>query len=317
MEVFQEVLKAEKRIKKYIRKTPLEFSPFLSKLCGSNIYLKLESEQLTGSFKIRGAFNKILSCEDECRKGLITASTGNHGRAVAYVLNMLKMEGTVYVPGKVSEAKLEVLQFSDINIKKYDGTSGETEIYARKMAEKQGITFISPYNDVDIIAGQGTIGHEIFEQLPNVDAVLTCIGGGGLISGIGGYLKHKNKNIMLIGCEPEASCAMQASIKVGKVIEVEHKPTLSDGSAGGIEPGSITFDFCKKYVDNYIQVTEDEIKNAIVLMIEKHHKIIEGAAAVPLASLIKNKNLFKDKNVVIVLSGSGIGIDTIRKFVCK
>ena len=315
MQIHQEVLKAENRIRKFIRKTPIEFSPYLSKLCNCNVYLKLESEQLTGSFKIRGAFNKLLSCKNELNNGFITASTGNHGKAVAYVSKMLNIKGTVYVPTKVSQTKLEAIKIYGINIKKYDGTSGKTEIHARRVAEKQKIQFISPYNDIDIAAGQGTVGYEVWEQLQNIDAIFVCIGGGGLISGVAGYLKHKNKNLKIFGCEPRNSCAMSASIKIGNVIEVEHKSTLSDGSAGGIEPGSITFDFCKKYVDEYIQVSEKEIKNAMIFMIEKHHKIIEGAAAVPIASLIKKKNLHRNKNIVVVLSGSGVGIDVIREVV--
>ena len=317
MEIFKEVLRAENRIRKYIRKTSLEFSPYLSKLCNCNVYLKLESEQLTGSFKIRGAFNKLLSCKNQCKNGFITASTGNHGRATAYVAKMLNIDGTVYVPENVKEAKIEALQFYDIEVKKHNGASGEVEIYARKIAEKQKIPFISPYNDMDIVAGQGTIGYEISEQLPDVDIIFVCIGGGGMISGIAGYLKNRNKDIRIIGCEPKNSGAMSASIKAGEVIEVEHKSTLSDGSAGGIEPGSITFDFCKKYVDEYMQVTEDEIRNAMIYMIDKHHKIIEGAAAVPLASLIKRQSDFRNKNIVVVLSGSGVGIDTIRKVIGK
>ena len=315
MQIHQKVLKAENRIRKFIRKTPLEFSPYLSKLCNCSVYLKLESDQLTGSFKIRGAFNKLLSCKSELKNGFITASTGNHGKAVACVSKMLNIKGTVYVPTKVSQTKLEAIKIYGINIKKYDGTSGKTEIHAREVAAKQEIQFISPYNDIDIAAGQGTVGYEVWEQLQNIDAIFVCIGGGGLISGVAGYLKHKNKNLKVFGCEPRNSCAMSASIKDGNVIEVEHKPTLSDGSAGGIEPGSITFDFCKKYVDEYIQVSEKEIKNAMIFMIEKHHKIIEGAAAVPIASLIKKKNLHRNKNIVVVLSGSGVGIDVIREVV--
>jgi len=317
MEIYREVKKAEKRIRKFIRKTPLEFSPYLSQVCKCNVYLKLESEQLTGSFKIRGAFNKLLSCKNEFKNGFFTASTGNHGKAVGFVSKMLDIKGTVYVPKNVSKAKLETLRSYDIKIKRYDGSSGETEIHARRIAEKRGIPFISPYNDMDIVAGQGTVGIEILADLPNVDVILVCIGGGGLISGIAGYLKHKNKKIKVIGCEPANSCAMSASIKAGKVIDVRHRLTLSDGSAGGVEPDSITFDFCKKYVDEYVQVSEKEIRDGMALIIEKHHKIVEGAAAVPVASLIKKKNLFANKNVVVVLSGLGVGIDTIRKVIGK
>ena len=176
----------------------------------------------------------------------------------------------------------------------------------------KNIPFISPYNDIDIIAGQGTVGVETLEQLPRVDVVFACIGGGGLISGVAAYLKEKSKRVKIIGCEPLHSCQMSASVRAGKLVEVEHKETLAEGSAGGIEPGSITFGFCKKYVDEYMQATESEIRDAMVYMIEKQHKVAEGAAVVPLACLMKNKAQFEGKNIVVVISGSGVGIETIR-----
>ncbi len=317
MEIFREILKAEKRIKKYIRNTPLEFSPYLSDLCGAKVYLKLESEQLTGSFKIRGAFNKFLACKKKLSRGFVTASTGNHGKAVGYVSKLLDIKGVVFVPKSVSKTKLKSIQYYGMCIEKYDGDSGEVEIHARSIADKKDLPFISPYNDLHIAAGQGTIGCEIFNDLPDVDVVFTCIGGGGLISGIAGYLKNKNNKIKIIGCEPRNSCEMSASVKEGKQVFVKHKPTLSDGSAGGVEPGSITFDFCRKYVDHYLQVSELEIKKSMLLMIDKHKKIIEGAAGVPLAAFLRNKKMFKNKNVVVVLSGAGVGIETIQEIMKK
>jgi threonine dehydratase len=313
VEIYSEILKAEKRIKKYIRKTPLEYSPYLSKLCNAKIYLKLESEQLTGSFKIRGAFNKFLACKGRLRNGFITASTGNHGKAVGYVSKLLGLNGTVFVPETVTKAKLEAIQSYGMNIEKYEGDSGEVEIHARNVALERKTPFISPYNDLHITAGQGTIGCELFAEFPDTDTVIACIGGGGLISGIAGYMKNKKKEIRIIGCEPRNSCEMSASIKAGKQVFVKHKPTLSDGSAGGVEPGSITFGLCQKYVDDYLQVSESEIKKSMLLMIDKHKKIIEGAAAVPLAALLKNKKMFVGENVVVVLSGASVGIETIRK----
>ncbi len=313
MEIYSEIIKAEKRIKKYIRKTPLEFSPYLSKLCNAKIYLKLESEQLTGSFKIRGAFNKFFACKSHLKNGFITASTGNHGKAVGYVSKLLGLKGTVFVPETVAKAKLEAIQYYGLNIERYTGDSGEVEIHARNIAIERKTPFISPYNDLHIAAGQGTIGNEILDELPEVDAVFMCVGGGGLISGVAGYIKTKREEIKIIGCEPKNSCEMSASIKAGKQVFVKHKPTLSDGSAGGVEPDSITFDLCQKYVDDYLQVSELEIKKSMFLMIDKHKKIIEGAAAVPLAAFLKNKQMFVGKNVAIILSGSGIGIETIRK----
>jgi len=313
VEIYSEILKAEKRIKKYIRKTPLEFSPYLSKLCNSKVYLKLESEQLTGSFKIRGAFNKFLAHKGRLQNGFITASTGNHGKAVGYVSKLLSLKGTVFVPKTVAKAKLEAIQSYGMDIEKIEGDSGEVEIHARNIALERKTPFISPYNDLHIAAGQGTIGGELLSELPDVDVVLACIGGGGLISGVASYLKNRRKEIKVIGCEPKNSCEMSASIQAGKQVFVKHKPTLSDGSAGGVEPDSITFDICQKYVDGYLQVSESEIKKSMFLMIDKHKKIIEGAAAVPLAALLANKKIFEDKNVVVILSGSGVGIETIRK----
>ncbi len=308
MNLFKEVIKAKRRIHPYIRKTPLEFSPYLSKQYETNVYLKLESEQLTGSFKIRGAFNKFLACRKQLDNGFITASTGNHGKAVGYVSQMLKIKGKVFVPKDTQKNKLEGINRYDMAIEKIEGTSREVEIVARRFAEIHKIPFISPYNDLDIIAGQGTLGCEILKDLPDVDMVFACIGAGGLIAAVAAYLKNKKK-ITLVGCEPKNSCAMSASIGAGKVVDVKHKPTLSDGSAGGIEPGAITFDFCRQYVDDYIQVSESEIKRSMVRMMDKHRKIIEGAAAVPLASLKKKK---LKKNVVVILSGSGVGLQTLK-----
>jgi threonine dehydratase len=313
VEIYSEILKAEKRIKKYIRKTPLEFSPYLSELCSSKVYLKLESEQLTGSFKIRGAFNKFLADKGRLKNGFITASTGNHGKAVGYVSKLLGLKGTVFVPETVAKAKLEAIQSYGMNIEKYEGDSGKVEMHARNVALERKTPFISPYNDFHIAAGQGTIGCELFTEFPSADVLLACIGGGGLISGVGSYLKNRKKEIRIIGCEPKNSCEMSASIKRGKQVFVKHKPTLSDGSAGGVEPDSITFGLCQKYVDDYLQVPESEIKKSMFLMIDKHKKIIEGAAAVALAALIANKKMFVGKNVVVILSGSGVGVETIRK----
>ena len=314
VKIFSEILKAEKRIKEHIRKTPLEFSPYLSELCDAKVFLKLESEQLTGSFKIRGAFNKFLACKNQLKNGFITASTGNHGKAVGYVSRLLGLKGTVYVPETVAYTKLKAIKSFGLNIEKSEGNSSAIEILAREIALQRKIPFISPYNDLHIIAGQGTIGCELLSELPQTDFVFSCVGGGGLISGVASYIKTKRK-VRIFGCEPKNSCEMSVSIKAGKQVSVKHKPTLSDGSAGGVEPNSITFDLCRKYVDDYVKVSELEIKKSMFLMIEKHKKIIEGAAAVPLAALLKNKSLVMNKNVIVILSGSGVGIETLRKVI--
>lgn len=318
MDVRKEVLSAEARIREYIRETPLTYSPYLSNFCKCNIFLKLENLQLTGSFKVRGAFNKLLSLTTKQRdKGVITASTGNHGLGVAYAMKILKCKGTIYLPENSPESKINALKYYSVPLKYYGKNCDETEIYARKIADKNKQVYISPYNDVKIIGGQGTIGFEINEQLKNIDYVFASVGGGGLISGISGYLKSINKKIKIIGCLPENSPVMYESVKAGKIIDMEIRPTLSDGTAGGIEPGAITFELCKRLVDDWLLVSENEIKKAIKLILEKHHLVIEGAAGVTVASLIKRKNRFRNKNAVLVICGGNIPIGKLEEIICK
>lgn len=314
MNLKDEIIKAEKRIRKYIRETPLEYSPYLGDICKCKVYLKLESEQLLGAFKIRGALNKLLSLDTRQRqKGIIAASSGNHGIGVAYGLKILKMNGTIYLPTNASSAKIEAIRQYETPIKFYSNDVVNTEMFARKQAVKKHMIFISPYNDLEVIAGHGTIGIELVKQLPGLDTVLGPIGGGGLISGVSSYLKlTRGSAVKIFGCLPEASPVMSESIKAGKIIDMEVSHTLSDGTAGGIEPNSITFDICKEYVDDYFLVNEKEIKQAIILILAKHHKIIEGAAALSVAALIRNKTRFKNKKVVLIISGSNISIDKIK-----
>jgi len=173
--------------------------------------------------------------------------------------------------------------------------------------------YVPPYNDLKIIGGQATIGIELRRQIENINTVLVPVGGGGLISGIAGYLKSIDKNIEIIGCQPENSAVMYESIKAGKIVERELKPTLADASAGGIEKGTITFEICKKYVDDFILITEEEIKEGIKLFIEKHNLLIEGTGALPAASYLKAIEKFKNKNVVLILSGARIGLDQLKE----
>lgn len=313
MDVQKEVLEAEQRIRNHIRETPLEPSPYLSASCKCNVFLKLENLQLTGSFKARGAFNKLLSLSEvEKSKGIVTASTGNHALGVAYALKKIGCKGTIYLPTNTAKAKLEALSYYDAPIKKYSTDCVETEVHARAIAEKEGKVFISPYNDPQIIGGQGTIAVELTRQLDKIDYVLVPIGGGGLISGIAGFLKTKNPNIKIIGCLPKNSPVMSESIKAGKIIDMKIKDTLSDGTAGGIEPGAITFGLCQQYVDDYVLVSEAEIKKAIKLILEKHHFVIEGSAGVTVASFLKIAKTLRNKNVVIILCGGNISLDKLK-----
>lgn len=313
-DIKKEVLDAENRIHSYVRETPLDFSVPLSKITKANVYLKCENLQYTNSFKVRGAFNKLLSLTPEQRqKGVVTASSGNHGAAVAFGLTTLKIPGIVFVPENASTAKVENIRNYEAKLEFYATDCMQTELHAMEYAKKHGMVYISPYNDLKVIGGQGTIAVELLRQLNHIDVVLAAIGGGGLISGISGYIKAVSPKTQVIGCLPENSPVMAESVKAGKILDMETLPTISDATAGGIEAGSITFDICKEYVDDYILVSEQEIKNAILTSIQSQHLLIEGASGVALASLIKNAKQFASKNIAVVLSGGNISIDTLKK----
>jgi len=319
IDVKTEVLEAEKRIRRFIRETPLEYSPYLSRVADCNVYLKLENIQLTGSFKYRGAVNKILSLTGpEQKKGIITSSSGNHGAAFTYAAKKLGCKGTLYLPENISPAKLEPIRLYGAEDIVFYGTDVvETEIFARQRAEKKASLYISAYNDPKIIGGQGTIAVELMRQMKRIDAVFAPIGGGGLMSGIAGYLKKTAPQVKIIGCQPENSPVMAESVKAGRIIEMVSKPTLADGSAGGIEPGAITFAICREYVDEYVLVSETQLEDALRLSLEKNHMLIEGAAALSMGAFLKKNEQFKGSEVVLIISGKKISIDTIKKILCR
>ncbi len=316
MNIKEKIVEAEKRIRPYLRETPLEYSYVLNKMTESEVYLKLENIQVTGSFKARGALNKILLLAKSNAK-IVTASTGNHGLGVANALLVVKKEGTIYLPKNASVAKVEAIRMRGVPVEFYGESGEETEHYVRKLSETTGQIYVSPYNDEDVVAGQGTIGVELLRQLPKLDAVFISIGGGGLIGGIASYLKAVNPKIEIIGCLPENAPAMYECIKAGKIIEVSEKPTLSDGTAGGIEPGSITFGICQQCVDSYITVTEEEIIASMKLVIKYHHQIIEGSAGVAVAALIKEKERFRKKKVAIIICGGNVSETVLKSLICN
>ena len=310
------IIEAEKRIRPHVRETPLEYSYILNKLTGSEAYLKLENIQVTGSFKARGALNKILILPKSSAK-IITASTGNHGLGVANALTVVKREGTIYLPKNASSAKVEAIQARGVPVEFY-GDSGEvTEQYARQLAESTSQIYVSPYNDEDVIAGQGSIGIELLLQMPDLDAVFISVGGGGLIAGIASYLKAVNPKIEIVACFPENAPVMLKCIKAGEIIDVPEKPTLSDGTAGGIEAGSITFDICQQCIDHFITVTEEEILDSMKLIIKHHHLIIEGSAGVAVASLLKEKDRYRGKKVAVLICGGNVSEAVLKRLICS
>ncbi len=315
MNVHAEVLQAEQRIRPYVRETPLEYSLALSQQYDAEVFLKLENLQHTGSFKVRGAMNKLLSLtSEEKARGVVTASTGNHGAATAFGLRALHLTGTIFVPENAATTKIAAIKRYGARIETHGADCLETELYAQRYAEETGLTYISPYNDPQVIGGQGTIGVELKRQSEKIDAVFVSIGGGGLISGIAGYLKQALPNdVKIIGCLPENSPEMALAVQAGHHIQIEPKPTLSDGTAGGFEPGAITFELCQQLVDEYVLVSEEEIAAALRLILETQHQLIEGSAGVAIAGFQKLHSQCKGQNVVIVLCGANISLSTLKQ----
>ena len=313
MNIAGEVISAEKVIRPYIRETYLEHSPFYSRMTGANVYFKLENLQHTGSFKLRGAMNKLLSLTDEeKRRGVVTASTGNHGAAFAFGLSKVGGSGVVFVPENASPTKVEAIARLGAEVRHIGNDCAETEAQARHYAETNRMTYMPPYNDLKVIGGQGTIAVELAKQLDQIDAVFVALGAGGMISGIAGFLKSKNPDAQIIGCSPQNSQVMIQSVKAGRILDLPSLPTLSDGTAGGIEPGSITLDLCRDLVDDYITVTEEEIKESLREFIQTQHMLIEGSAAVAVAAFKKQADRFAGLNVVVVICGGNISLETLK-----
>jgi threonine dehydratase len=312
-EILAEVLQAEARIRPHVRETPLEPSPFLSGLTRAEVHLKLESHQITGSFKLRGAMNRLLSLSREERtRGVVTASSGNHAGAVAYSLAELGGSGIIYLPKTVSKAKVEALEPYGCELRFVGSDSVEGELAAKRVATEEGILYVSPYSDPKVIAGQGTIAVELERQLESFDSVFVPVGGGGLVSGIAGYLKARSPSVRVVGCQPENSAVMYESLAAGRILELESRPTLADGTAGGLDPDAITFPICQRDLDDMVLVSEEEIADAMRLVIEKHSMLIEGAAALSIAAFLKKKADFAGQTVVLILSGKKVSIDTLR-----
>lgn len=309
-----DIVLAMNRIAPYVRETPLEYSPYFSGLTGANVWLKLENLQHTSSFKLRGAFNKLLSLSDEQRKrGCVTASSGNHGAAIAYAMEKLETAGVVFVPQHTSTTKVDAIRRAGAEVRFHGEDGLDTETFARQYALDNGMEYLSPYNDAAVIEGQGTCGVEIARQLPGVDAILIAVGGGGLIAGVGTFLKSVNPAMEIVSCQPAASAVMTESIKAGEILELSSKPTLSDGTAGGIESDAITFSLCQDLIDRFIVVSEAEIAAAMREFIDTHHMLLEGAAGVALAGLLASKGRYDRQNVVVIICGGNISRETLQQ----
>jgi len=304
---------AGQRITRHIKRTGLVLSETFSNELGANVFFKLENLQTTGSFKLRGATNRLMTLtEEELAKGCVAASSGNHGAAVACAMQELGASGVIFVPEQTSEVKVGKIESYGGTVR-FFGTDGlDTEQHAREYAKQNGMLYLSPYNDEQVIAGQGTCGIEILEQLPDIDAVFIAVGGGGLIGGVGSVLKASNPDIAVYGCQPKASAVMAHSVEAGEILDIPSAATISDGTAGGIEAGAITFPLNQSVVDEFVIVDEQQIIAAMRLYISHEHHAIEGAAGVAVAGLLAKKESIVGQNVVVIVCGGNIAKDKLN-----
>lgn len=310
---FIEIAKASARIKHVVTPTPLRLSKTLSD-SDTRVFFKMENLNPTGSFKLRGAANKILSMTDaERKKGVVTASTGNHGAGVGYMCQKTGTKGTVFGPDDMSQAKYDGMVSYGVDVVKNEGDPINGEINARKFAADNDIPFISPYNDPQIVGGQGTIGFELFSEVQDLDAVFISLGGGGLMSGIAIAMANLSPNTKIIAVSPSNSNVMMQSVAVGEVLDLPSDPTLSDGTAGGVEMGTITFEYCRDYVDEYLEVSENELIEGLRIFIDDTNTIGEGAVGVAVAGYLKQKEKWTGKKVAIIACGGNISRSVLKE----
>ena len=309
----KEIYDAKERLKGHIKETPIVYAPNL----GEDVYLKVEVLQDTGSFKLRGAYNKIATLTDEeAEKGVVACSAGNHAQGVAKSATERGIRSIICMPFHAPLSKVQATKNYGAEVELVKDSFDDAAAYAAKLSKEEGLTFVAPFDDEKVIAGQGTIGLEILEKLPDTDIIVVPIGGGGLISGIAVAAKSINPNIKIIGVQTKISPSMYESIKEGKILTVKGGSTIADGIAVKT-PGKLTFDLVKEYVDDIALVTEGEISSAILTLLEKNKIITEGAAASTVAALMYKKFSHKGKKVCCVLSGGNIDVTRVSKVIEK
>jgi threonine dehydratase len=308
------VAAAYERIWPFVRETPVEESKALTDGGSATVYLKLEHLQHTGSFKFRGACNKIARLTaEQAAAGVVAASNGNHGLGVAAAARARGIAAEVYVSSQVSPAKAQRIASHGATLRQSGSHPLAAELAARHAAETSGRVFISPYNDYDVIAGQGTIAVELHHQLSDLDAVFVAVGGGGLIGGIGAYLKSVSSRTEIVGCWPANSPVLYECLRASRVIDVPEQPTLSESTAGGLEPDTVTLPVCQSVIDSAVFVSEGEIRDALRLILETEHWLIEGAAAVAVAAFRQDAPRWDGKRVAIVLCGRNVSPEVLGR----
>ncbi|MBS6503492.1 MAG: threonine ammonia-lyase [Clostridium sp.] len=308
-----EIKKTREKIKDVINKTPILYSPIFSKMTNCSVYMKCENLQLTGAYKIRGALNKIRSLsDDEKSKGVVCSSAGNHAQGVAYAANLLGVESTIVMPKTTPYLKIQSTKDFGGNVVLHGNCYDDAFLKAKSIEENNNSVFIHPFNDINVIYGQGTIALEILEEINDIDIILCPIGGGGLISGISLAAKEINPSINIIGVQAEGANAMEQSFKNGNLISLNSVNTIADGIAVK-SPGDLTYKIIKEYVDDIVTVSDQEIAEAFLILCEKHKLLAEASGAASLAALKKLN--YTNKKIACIISGGNIDMITISSLI--
>mgnify|MGYP001003948110 FL=1 len=315
MHKLYDFMEARERLGTVIEKTKLIHSNIFSDESGNDVYIKPENLQRTGAFKIRGAYNKIAKLtEEEKKRGVIAASAGNHAQGVALAAQKLGIKAVIVMPKHTPLIKVEATRRYGAEVILTGEVYDEAYEYAKKLQEKEGYTFVHPFNDEDVIEGQGTIALEVLEELPDADIILVPIGGGGLISGIASAAKLKNPLIKIIGVEPEGAASALEARKSHHVVELDEANTIADGTAVK-KIGDITFDYIEKYVDDIVTVSDYELMAAFLVLVEKHKIVAENSGILAVAGL-KKLNV-TGKKIISIISGGNIDVLTISSMINK
>ena len=310
-----QIISAREKMKGIVHQTPLDFSQTFTDMSHNEVYLKLENLQKTGSFKVRGSINKLTSLsKEELSKGVIAASAGNHAQGVAYSSKMLNIPCTIVMPKGAPLSKIQATKNYGAEIVLEGDVFDDALAHAMELSEKQGFTLVHTFDDDEIIAGQGTVGLEILEQLPDVEAIICPVGGGGLIAGIAVAVKEKNPNVAIYGVEASACPSMAQSLLEKKPISVPSGPTVADGIAVK-KPGVRNLEIVEKYVDDLVTVDELEMIRTMFLLLERNKLLVEGSGASSLAALLYEKLNIKGKKVVALLSGGNVDVNFISRII--
>jgi len=310
-----DIYRARQRIAAVATRTPVIHSPLLTERVGASVYLKAESLQKTGSFKIRGATNKMLGLTvEEKARGVITVSSGNHGRAVAYVAHQLGISAVICMSTRVPGNKLDAIKRLGAEVVVHGDSYEDAEIHALQLQEERGLTMIDPFDDPLVIAGQGTVGLELLEDLPEIDTAIVPLSGGGLIAGIALACKSASPSIRVIGVTMDRAPVMVHSLRAGTPIQMEEEDTIADALVGNIGVSNkYTFRMVQKYVDDTILVSDEEIAAAMAFALEQHHLVVEGGGAVGIAALLHQRATGLGHNIAVVVSGSNVGLPLLLK----